>query len=233
MPSPGSGNWYRARAFFGSDELSAMSPALAELVSPGFIELCPADAAGLGIDTGDGVEVGDQLATLELRVNDSMAAGCAGYGAGLAGTGNLRALARVSLRRAETWQRRPGLIASDQARAREQPCLSSIPSALPGHYRCRRGRRGNPHLVRAAPARRVAGPLRPQPTGAFRCTPGSGRYDQAADQTRLVPPFADRAVFVFAPPPSSWRCCWASPWCPSAPTCTSSISISGCCSSSA
>ena len=99
---------------FGSDELSAMSPALAELVSPGFIELCPADAAGLGIDTGDGVEVGDQLATLELRVNDSMAAGCAGYGAGLAGTGNLRALARVSLRRAETWQRRPGLIASDR-----------------------------------------------------------------------------------------------------------------------
>ncbi len=99
---------------FGSDELSALSPALAELVVPGFIELCPADADTLGAIDGDGIEVGDGLATLELRVNRTMAMGCAGYGSGCSGTGNLTPLASVSLRRAHGWQRRPQLIGSDR-----------------------------------------------------------------------------------------------------------------------
>ena len=98
---------------FGSDELSALSPAIAELADPGYIELCAADAATLGVTDGDGLHVGDGLATLEVRVNDSIATGCAGFGAGLAGTDNLPALVTVSLSRAEGWQRRPQLIARD------------------------------------------------------------------------------------------------------------------------
>ena len=99
---------------FGSDELSALSPALAELVVPAFIELCPADAHSLGVAAGDGVEVGDGLATLEVRVNDTMAPGCAGYSIGFAGTANLAPLDRVALRRAAHWQRPPQLIGSDR-----------------------------------------------------------------------------------------------------------------------
>jgi NADH-quinone oxidoreductase subunit G len=100
---------------FGSDELSALSPALAELVVPDFIELCAADAAALGVTTGDGVEVGEGLATVEVKVNDTMAAGCAGYSAGFKDSGNLVALARVALRRASAWQRRPQVIGSDRS----------------------------------------------------------------------------------------------------------------------
>ncbi len=98
---------------FGTDELSALSPAIAELTDPGYIELRAADAAALGVTDGDGVHVGDGLATLEVRVNDSIAAGCAGFGAGLAGTDNLSPLATVTLSRAEGWRPRPQLIARD------------------------------------------------------------------------------------------------------------------------
>jgi NADH-quinone oxidoreductase subunit G len=98
---------------FGSDELSAQSPAIAELAGPGYIELRAADAAALGVTDGDGVHVGDGLATLEVRVNDSIAVGCAGFSVGLAGTDNLSPLAAVILSRAEGWRRRPQLIARD------------------------------------------------------------------------------------------------------------------------
>lgn len=96
---------------FGSDELSALSPGLCELVEPGFIELCAADAHRLGVEDGDGVAV-ESHTTLEVKINNSIAPGCAGYGAGLAGSENLVALAQVSLARASQWQRRrPQLIA--------------------------------------------------------------------------------------------------------------------------
>ncbi|MEQ8514588.1 MAG: molybdopterin-dependent oxidoreductase, partial [Chromatocurvus sp.] len=81
---------------FGSDELSALSPGVKELVRPGFVELCASDAQQLGLAGGDGVEVGDGLATLELRINDAIAAGCMGYSLGLAGCENLQPLAAVS-----------------------------------------------------------------------------------------------------------------------------------------
>ena len=114
--SPRSGLWQlvpRPR-IFGSDELTALSPGLAELVVPAFIELSLADADRLGVASGDGVDVGDGMATLEVRVNDTMTSGCAGYSAGFAGTGNLLPLARVALRRAANWQRQPQLIGSDR-----------------------------------------------------------------------------------------------------------------------
>ena len=111
-----SGSWQLVprQRIFGSDELSALSPGIAELVQPGFIELRAADAAALGVSEGDGVEVGDQLARLEVRINDTMAAGCAGFSSGHSGCGNLEALARAGLRRAQDWRRRtPQLIGSD------------------------------------------------------------------------------------------------------------------------
>jgi NADH-quinone oxidoreductase subunit G len=115
----GTGQWQLVprQRIFGSDELSALSPAIAELIETGFIEVCSADAATLGVSQGDGVEVsvvaGETAATLEVRINDSLAAGCAGYSAGLAGTLDLVALASAGLCRAANWQRRPEIIGSD------------------------------------------------------------------------------------------------------------------------
>lgn len=100
---------------FGSEELSALSPGVAELVLPGYLEINEADAEQLGVVAGDGLTVGETLATLEVRINDSMAMGCAGFGAGLAGTGDLAPLSMVELRKAANWQRRsPQLIGSDR-----------------------------------------------------------------------------------------------------------------------
>jgi NADH-quinone oxidoreductase subunit G len=112
-----SGQWLLVprHRIFGSDELTALSPGLSELAEPGFIELRPVDAATLGVDEGDGVVVGDSLATLEVRINPTLAEGCAGYGLGLAGTENLQPLQVVELGRAENWQRRrPQVIGSDR-----------------------------------------------------------------------------------------------------------------------
>ena len=114
---PTAGQWQLVprQRIFGSDELSALSPGIAELVEPGYIEIAASDAHLLGVREGDGVTVGEALATLEVRINDTVATGCAGYSAGLAGTHNLVALTRVGLHRAQGWQRRtPELIGSDR-----------------------------------------------------------------------------------------------------------------------
>ncbi len=113
---PTDGHWLMVprQRIFGSDELSALSPGLAELVVPAFIELCPADATTLGVSNGDGVDVGDGLATLEVRVNHTMVPGCAGYSVGLDGTTDLAPLLQVGLRKAGSWQRRPQVIGSDR-----------------------------------------------------------------------------------------------------------------------
>ena len=100
---------------FGSDELSALSPGIAELVEPAAIEISRADAAKLQVTEGDGITVGAGQATLEVRINDSIAMGCAAYSIGLAGTFDLVAGEQVTLARAENWQRRkPQLIGTDR-----------------------------------------------------------------------------------------------------------------------
>jgi NADH-quinone oxidoreductase subunit G len=104
---------------FGSDELSAISPAIAELVEPGFIEISAKDAGELSVLEGDGLQLCDAqdvlTATLEVRINDSVAAGCAGFSVGLAGTENLTAGLSLTLVRDMQWQRRkPQLIGSDR-----------------------------------------------------------------------------------------------------------------------
>jgi NADH-quinone oxidoreductase subunit G len=113
---PQSGRWLLVprQRIFGSDELSALSPGVAELVEPAFIEICDADANAVGVRAGDGVEVGASLATLEVRINDSLAPGCAGFSSGLAGTENLPSIQFASLKKAGQWQRRtPEVIGSD------------------------------------------------------------------------------------------------------------------------
>ena len=118
---PVAGQWQLVPRYriFGSEELSAVSPGIAELVAPACIEVNSAAARELGVSDGDGVQVGDDLATLRVRINDRIAGGCAGYSAGHHGTWDLRPGSFVSLHRAEEWQGdRPGsgredLIGSD------------------------------------------------------------------------------------------------------------------------
>jgi len=102
---------------FGSDELSALSPGVAELVEAACIELCATDARILGVSSGDGIVVEDAVATLDVRVNDAVVPGCAGFSPGLAGAENLLPLQKVNLQKASQWQRRsPQLIGSDRGK---------------------------------------------------------------------------------------------------------------------
>jgi NADH-quinone oxidoreductase subunit G len=122
------GQWLMVARYkiFGSDELSAHSPAIAELVEPGFIEISGDDARALGVIEGDGLVLskpettsqGDMLtvpvATLEVRLNDSLAKGCAGYSVGLEGAQNIVCGDSLAMVKADNWQRhKPQIIGSD------------------------------------------------------------------------------------------------------------------------
>jgi anaerobic selenocysteine-containing dehydrogenase len=97
---------------FGSEELIAQTSSLAQLAGAAFLELCSTDAADLGLADGDGVQVGELA--LELRVDDSLTAGTAGYSAGYRDNIGLRNGDWVKLARADNWQaQRPQLITSD------------------------------------------------------------------------------------------------------------------------
>ncbi len=116
--APGQGQWQLVPRphIFGTDELSALSPGVSELCGPACIEIGEEDARALGVGDGDGVQVGD-LATLEVRINPRVAAGCATYSAGFPGTGDIEPLACAELRRADNWTRtRPQLIGTDRGR---------------------------------------------------------------------------------------------------------------------
>jgi hypothetical protein len=69
------------------------------------LELTPAAAAELDVADGDGIVVGDDLATLEVRINTLLAEGCAGFPPGMEACAALRPLMQVSLRKADNWQR--------------------------------------------------------------------------------------------------------------------------------
>jgi NADH-quinone oxidoreductase subunit G len=108
---------------FGSDELSTLSPAIAELIERAFIEINNVDAEQLNVADGDGLEVGggngEALATLQVHINDSIPNGCAAYSVGFEGTFNLKTGDSVTLAKAAQWQRQQkapaqkDLIASD------------------------------------------------------------------------------------------------------------------------
>ena len=105
---------------FGSDELSAQSPAIAELIDPARIEISPADAQRLNVNDGDGLQIQHSvtasppstiksptiLATLEVRINNHIVHGCACYSAGFVGTFNLTPGDWVWLQKASQWERR-------------------------------------------------------------------------------------------------------------------------------
>lgn len=112
---------------FGTDELSALSDGIAELVTPAYLEIPTADASALGVETGDGLLVyrkGERKgenegsgSTIEVRINDSIARGCVGFTVGLSGAEELLAGEFVELQRDATWVRHtPQMIASDGGR---------------------------------------------------------------------------------------------------------------------
>ncbi|MGI9308104.1 MAG: NADH-quinone oxidoreductase subunit NuoG [Gammaproteobacteria bacterium] len=72
---------------FGSEELSALSPAVAELVDRPFIQLTPEDAAQFNVSAGDDVafSLADEKISAEVHINPAIPAGCAGYSVGLPG----------------------------------------------------------------------------------------------------------------------------------------------------
>ncbi|MGH8297461.1 MAG: NADH-quinone oxidoreductase subunit NuoG, partial [Steroidobacteraceae bacterium] len=73
---------------FGSEELSALAPAVAERVPSTYLLLGPEDAARLGATDGTVVEVKFAGAAyrLDVRLQDSLAAGVAGFLTGLPGS---------------------------------------------------------------------------------------------------------------------------------------------------
>jgi NADH-quinone oxidoreductase subunit G len=117
LPTPfarRSGEWrMQARhQVFGSDELSRHSPALAELVGRARLFLHPEDAAGLGLDHGDGAEVAGQA--LEVCLDASQPPGSAGFSAGYPETLALRSGHWQPIKPAANWQRMPEVIGSDR-----------------------------------------------------------------------------------------------------------------------
>jgi NADH-quinone oxidoreductase subunit G len=88
---------------FGSEELSAHSPAIQELIHKPFIQLTPEDAANLKVSAGDGIVINieNQDCELEVQVNTNIPAGCAGYSVGLPGASWLPPETSVNLKDAQ------------------------------------------------------------------------------------------------------------------------------------
>jgi len=88
---------------FGSEELSAHSPAIQELTKKPFIQLTPEDATKLKLSAGDGliVNITNQDCVLEVQVNTTIPRGCAGYSVGLPGACWLPPATSVNLGKAE------------------------------------------------------------------------------------------------------------------------------------
>ena len=73
---------------YGSEELSALAPAVAELVPPPFVAVNPSDAERLGVDEGQEVEVavGGATESRAVRVVPELPPGTLGLPVGLPGT---------------------------------------------------------------------------------------------------------------------------------------------------
>ncbi len=84
---------------FGSEELSRLSPPIAERAPPPYVALHPADAEALALVGGQPTEVvvGEETLTLPLKLEPTLARGIAALPAGLAGFG-LRAGADALVR---------------------------------------------------------------------------------------------------------------------------------------
>ena len=67
-PKKINGNCYQSIEYFGSEELSAHSPAIQELIHKPFIQLTPEDAANLKVSAGDGIVINIENQDCELEV---------------------------------------------------------------------------------------------------------------------------------------------------------------------
>lgn len=101
---------------YGSDELSAQSAGVRELVPDAYLELSDADAQALGVSAGDGISVAGVDGAFEVHIDPNLVHGCVAFAPGLAGCSDLIARGNAMLSRAENWERRDaGVIASDGA----------------------------------------------------------------------------------------------------------------------
>ncbi|MFT6048120.1 MAG: NADH-quinone oxidoreductase subunit G, partial [Arenicella sp.] len=89
---------------FGSEELSAHSPAIQALSSAPYIQLSAADAADLKIADGDLAEISlaDEKLSLAVKISNSVPIGCASYAVGLSGASWLAPETTVAIRRLDT-----------------------------------------------------------------------------------------------------------------------------------
>ena len=89
---------------FGSEELSAHSAAIKELISQPFVQLRPEDAAKLNVHDGDDLllSFADEEFTANVDINPAIPGGCVGYAVGLPGSRWLPANARLRLSKAES-----------------------------------------------------------------------------------------------------------------------------------
>nr|MDA8165755.1 NADH-quinone oxidoreductase subunit NuoG [Desulfobacteraceae bacterium] len=86
---------------FGSEELSALSPGIAELTPAPYLALHPADAQSLGVDEGEEVEAVLAAATprLPVKIKEELPSGLAGLPVGLPGLEGFILPARGTIRR--------------------------------------------------------------------------------------------------------------------------------------
>ncbi|WP_439105868.1 NADH-quinone oxidoreductase subunit NuoG [Congregibacter sp.] len=99
---------------FGSDELSALSEGLSELIPRAYLEFSPADASLHGLEAGDGVTVDGGTVAFEVRIDPQLRQSCVAYAPGLAGCQELKPRTVVQIAKAQDWERdNAALIASD------------------------------------------------------------------------------------------------------------------------
>jgi NADH-quinone oxidoreductase subunit G len=84
---PREGEWLiiPAHHVFGSDELSILSPGVAELAPKPYVAMNAQDAARLGLKEGQAVTLGSDPINLPLRIRPALPLGVAAVPAGLAG----------------------------------------------------------------------------------------------------------------------------------------------------
>ena len=91
---------------FGSEELSAQSPAIKELTPQPFVEISAHDAQTLGVNDGDGIVLtsSDGEESVEVKINSAIPKGCLGYCAGLPGATWVPPQTQVTLHKDNHWQ---------------------------------------------------------------------------------------------------------------------------------
>ena len=109
---PQSGQWTLLPLYriFGSEETSALAPAVNELVPQPYISVNSRTATGLRVSAGDPItiESESETHTLIACIDDSIPEGCAGYAVGLPGAPWLGPDTQVVIKKAESSQSRGG-----------------------------------------------------------------------------------------------------------------------------